>query len=130
MIVGYTSGVFDFFHEGHKRFLEQCMAKCDVLYIGIDCDSRVKRRKGKLRPIENQNKRLARIIETYPKAFIKVHNSMFYISKIRPDIIFESSEKEEPMSALKSISRVVIPYTEGISTTQLFKKYIHMDSFQ
>ena len=40
--LGYTSGVFDLFHQGHKIYLEKCKTLCDTLIIGVDDDSLVK----------------------------------------------------------------------------------------
>ncbi|TEE83062.1 hypothetical protein IPC1494_32785 [Pseudomonas aeruginosa] len=42
--LGYTSGVFDLFHQGHKIYLEKCKTLCDTLIIGVDDDSLVKTR--------------------------------------------------------------------------------------
>ncbi|EJU9788322.1 adenylyltransferase/cytidyltransferase family protein, partial [Vibrio vulnificus] len=42
MIIGYTSGVFDMFHIGHSNFLEECRKYCDILYVAVDSDNRVK----------------------------------------------------------------------------------------
>lgn len=43
--LGYTSGVFDLFHQGHKLYLEKCKTLCDTLIIGVDDDSLVKTNK-------------------------------------------------------------------------------------
>jgi cytidyltransferase-like protein len=122
MIIGYTSGTFDLFHVGHERYLKECAAQCDFLYIGIDSDSSVKRLKGRLRPIQGELIRLMQIRESYPKAFIKMHKSQFYIPVIKPNIIFESSEKVSVTAGAMGISRVIIPYTKTISTTKVITR--------
>jgi cytidyltransferase-like protein len=122
MIVGYTSGIFDLFHVGHERYLRECAAQCDILYIGIDSDSRVKRLKGSLRPIQYELIRLKQITDAYPKAFIKVHKSQFYIPVIKPNIIFESSEKVSVTEGVMDIPRVIVPYTKTISTTKVISR--------
>jgi rfaE bifunctional protein nucleotidyltransferase chain/domain len=49
--VVFTNGVFDLLHVGHLRYLTQARSLGDVLVIGLNADSCVKRLKGELRPI-------------------------------------------------------------------------------
>jgi rfaE bifunctional protein nucleotidyltransferase chain/domain len=49
--VVFTNGVFDLLHVGHLRYLKQACALGDVLVIGLNADSCVKRLKGENRPI-------------------------------------------------------------------------------
>ena len=53
-----TNGVFDILHPGHLRFLTECKNNGDVLVVGLNTDSSVKKIKGDSRPILNQQERL------------------------------------------------------------------------
>lgn len=38
MVIGYVTGVFDFLHEGHIKFLKRCSKLCDRLIVGLTTD--------------------------------------------------------------------------------------------
>jgi len=46
-----TNGAFDMLHIGHKRVLEESKLLGDILIVGINSDTSVKRYKSDLRPI-------------------------------------------------------------------------------
>ncbi len=48
------NGSFDIFHTGHLKFLQEAKAQGDVLIIGLNSDTSIKRYKSKDRPIINQ----------------------------------------------------------------------------
>lgn len=54
----FTNGCFDILHVGHVRYLTESSKFGDVLIVGVNSDSSVKRLKGDSRPLNNQNDRL------------------------------------------------------------------------
>lgn len=56
--IGYCSGVFDIFHEGHLELLKFCKATCNMLVVGISDDKSTKKYKGESRPIYSEEMRL------------------------------------------------------------------------
>ncbi len=53
----FTNGVFDLLHPGHVRYLQQARALGDVLIVGVNADSSVRRNKGPGRPINPEAER-------------------------------------------------------------------------
>jgi len=49
-----AGGVFDLLHYGHIKFLKEAKNCGDILIIALESDANVQRRKGKDRPIHNQ----------------------------------------------------------------------------
>jgi D-glycero-beta-D-manno-heptose 1-phosphate adenylyltransferase len=49
--------VFDLLHPGHVRYLQQARSLGDVLIVGVNADSSVRRNKGPARPINPEDER-------------------------------------------------------------------------
>ena len=55
--VVFTNGCFDLLHRGHIRMLEEARSLGDVLVLGLNADSSVRRMKGPARPILDERER-------------------------------------------------------------------------
>jgi rfaE bifunctional protein nucleotidyltransferase chain/domain len=55
--VVFTNGCFDILHTGHVSYLNEAKNQGDLLFIGLNSDSSVKRLKGEKRPINNEQER-------------------------------------------------------------------------
>lgn len=53
-----TNGTFDILHAGHVRALQEAKRLGDVLIVGVNSDSSVRKYKGDKRPIINENDRM------------------------------------------------------------------------
>lgn len=62
----FVNGTFDILHPGHLRLLNYAKSLGDYLLVAIDTDSRVKRLKGDLRPINNQHIRKEMLLGLKP----------------------------------------------------------------
>jgi rfaE bifunctional protein nucleotidyltransferase chain/domain len=52
--VVFTNGVFDILHHGHVAYLTEARNLGDVLIVGLNADSSVKRLKGENRPLQTE----------------------------------------------------------------------------
>ena len=52
--VVFTNGVFDILHVGHVRYLQEARAQGDMLVVGVNADSSVKKLKGPSRPLQTE----------------------------------------------------------------------------
>lgn len=55
----FTNGCFDILHRGHVNFLNLAKAEGDVLIVGLNSDGSIRRVKGKDRPINTLDDRIA-----------------------------------------------------------------------
>lgn len=55
--VVFANGCFDVLHVGHIRFLKGAKAKGDVLILGLNSDSSVRKLKGRGRPLVGEKER-------------------------------------------------------------------------
>ena len=55
----FTNGVFDVLHRGHVDYLAKAKSFGDVLIVGLNSDTSVRRLKGPKRPIQSQADRAA-----------------------------------------------------------------------
>jgi D-glycero-beta-D-manno-heptose 1-phosphate adenylyltransferase len=53
----FANGVFDLLHAGHVRYLQAARAEGDVLIVGINSDTSVRKLKGEGRPILTERAR-------------------------------------------------------------------------
>ncbi|WP_124409324.1 adenylyltransferase/cytidyltransferase family protein [Pseudomonas sp. R4-34-07] len=129
--VGYTSGVFDLFHEGHANYLNKCLELCDILIVGVDSDLKVKFNKGLGRPIDDIGKRISNVQLLSIFCFEKKEGSINYIRLLRPHYYFFSEGKvldEEKNCLISKVERFIgffeISYTVGISTSSLIRNLL------
>ena len=58
MIRVWTNGCFDILHRGHIELFKYAKSRGDKLIVGVDSDKKVRKDKGKGRPINNQEDRI------------------------------------------------------------------------
>nr|WP_315430375.1 adenylyltransferase/cytidyltransferase family protein [uncultured Albidiferax sp.] len=127
--IGYTSGVFDLFHQGHLNYLKTCKRAVDLLVVGVDDDILVQKNKGKYRPYEQSAARLFNVQETklVDELFIKKTSSETLIPIIRPHKYFIPSNRKISLLRARllndlSIELIVISYSAGVSTTAIARQ--------
>ncbi len=67
-----TMGVYDMFHVGHKRYLEEASKQCDVLIVGVDSDELTREVKGHSDPNRPFDSFASRIEILAALSFIKI----------------------------------------------------------
>lgn len=95
-----TQGTFDIKHVGHDRYLEKARSQGDFLVVGVDGDTKVRKKKGKHRPVVNQKERVEAICHTrYADLVIIKENDWekWGLTKaVRPDILIATKETYKP----------------------------------
>jgi rfaE bifunctional protein nucleotidyltransferase chain/domain len=131
--VVFTNGVFDLIHVGHIRFLKKAKSHGDVLIVGINSDSSVKKIKGPLRPIVAQRYRAEVLCALSCVDYVVVFEEGTpekTIEALQPDVHVKGgdwkADKLPESGLVRSYGgKVVIEDSESeITTTSLIKKII------
>ena len=127
----FTNGCFDILHIGHVRYLKESAKLGDVLIIGLNSDSSVKRLKGEARPINNESDRAELLSELgfvdYVVIF-KEDSPVNLLDEIKPDIYTKGADYTvdtlpEAQVVIKNGGKIeFINLVEGKSTTNVIKK--------
>ncbi len=127
----FTNGCFDILHYGHVRLLQDAKRLGDVLIVGMNSDSSVKKIKGCLRPIRRQGERAGILAALEAVDYVTIFNEETperIIKIISPDILVKGGDWQEDAIVgadfvrSKSGNVVTIPIVKGYSTTSLIKK--------
>lgn|SRR5574341_499173 len=93
--VVFTNGCFDLLHVGHVKYLAKAKRMGDVLAVGLNSDSSVRRLKGKGRPILTQRDRgeiLAALGSVDFVTIFKEDTPDKLIRLVRPDILVKGAD--------------------------------------
>src|SRR5690242_3070250 len=129
--IAFTNGVFDILHEGHIAVLAEAASFADVLIVGVNSDSSVKKLKGDDRPVNGQDSRaliLASLIMVDIVVIFDEETPIELIKMIKPDVLVKGGDYTlETMVGAKEVlangGRLeFIPFRQGFSTTNIIKK--------
>ena len=133
--IGYTCGVFDLFHTGHLNLLEKCKEMCDVLIVGVCDDEYVRQIKNKEPVIlENDRVRILNALKCVDKAELVnieyTNDKMLAQNRFGFDVLFSGDDwkgseryiRTEKQFAEIGVSIEYLPYTKGVSTTDIKEK--------
>jgi D-beta-D-heptose 7-phosphate kinase/D-beta-D-heptose 1-phosphate adenosyltransferase len=125
-VVVWTNGVFDILHIGHLKLLRHAYSLGNRLIVGINSDASVKRLKGDLRPINDQDTRKELLLELGFVDDVIIFDQdtpLEAMTKLEPDIIVKGGDYTFDTVVGNHLADVVIfPTVEGHSTTSIIKK--------
>ena len=124
----FTNGCFDILHHGHLDYLARAADLGNVLIIGLNTDSSVKRLKGAERPFNNENDRafqLASLLCVEAVCLFDEDTPEDLIRLVNPHILAKGGDytANKIVGAPYIISQggkvEIIPFVEGYSTSSL-----------
>ena len=122
----WTNGVFDILHTGHLKLLRHAHTLGKRLVVGINSDSSVKRLKGDLRPINDQNTRKEALLELgFVDDVVIFEEDTPYeaIKEIQPDVIVKGGDYTVEQVVGNDIAKVeIFPTVKGYSTTKTIER--------
>ena len=121
----WTNGCFDILHRGHIEMFKYAKSLGTKLYVGIDADAKVKREKGKDRPINTARDRkfMLESIKYVDKVFIfdSKEGLEHRIEELLPDtMVIGSDWKGKAVVGEQYVNKLVFfDRIEGYSTTEI-----------
>lgn len=136
--VVFTNGCFDILHAGHIDYLSKSKKLGDILIVGVNSDSSIKRIKGDKRPIMNEVDRAFILSNLKPVDYVILFDENTpaeIINQIIPDILVKGADWE----IAKIIGREIveknggevktITFVNDVSTSKvidiILKRYTH-----
>jgi D-glycero-beta-D-manno-heptose 1-phosphate adenylyltransferase len=93
--VVFTNGCFDLIHAGHVDYLLKAKSLGDILVVGLNSDSSVKRIKGEKRPILQENERAFILSNLKPVDYVTFFDEdspKELIDELIPDILVKGAD--------------------------------------
>ena len=129
----FTNGCFDLLHIGHVRYLEKAKGLGDVLVIGVNSDTSVRKLKGPQRPIRPEEER-AEILSSlgcvdYVTLFSEL-DPLKLITSLHPDVLVKGGDwTKEQIVGGDVVERsggevVIIPFVGKASTSNLIENIL------
>ncbi|MBA4142505.1 MAG: D-glycero-beta-D-manno-heptose 1-phosphate adenylyltransferase [Nitrosospira sp.] len=132
----FTNGCFDLLHSGHVTYLEQARALGDVLVLGLNSDTSIKRLKGSNRPINNLYERI-RILSGLESVTLMTSfeedTPISLLAIIRPDMYVKGGDynienlPEAPIVLAYGGKVQIMPFVQDRSTTKIITRIKSLD---
>jgi len=131
----FTNGCFDILHSGHIQYLQEAKKLGDILILGLNSDSSIRRLKGEQRPILNQEERTTLISALQFVDYVVIFNEdtpMELIKKVKPDILAKGGDYiKENIVGFDLVTSyggqvITLPFIEGKSTTDIISKIMNL----
>ena len=130
--IAFTCGCFDLLHIGHIRTLKEAKSHGDVLIVGVNSNTSVRKNKGKFRPIIPEDERAEIIASLEYVDYVTIFSESTpekLIDLVKPDIHVKAGYDLTQLpeaDLVKSYGGKVILVKEmnGYSTTTLIKRIL------
>ena len=129
--VVFTNGCFDILHSGHVTYLEEAKKLGDILVVGVNSDTSVKKLKGETRPVNSQLDRtfvLNGLKSVDYTVIFEENTPKDLIAFLKPSVHVKGGDyKKDDLPETKIVESyggevVILNFVEGKSTTNIINK--------
>jgi rfaE bifunctional protein nucleotidyltransferase chain/domain len=133
--IAFTNGCFDILHAGHVQYLREARKMGDFLILGLNSDASVRAIKGEKRPLVPQAERAEVVASLTAVDYVAVFDETTpfrLIEYLKPDCLVKGGDWQEETVVGGDLVRswggrvVIVPLTEGISTTNIVEKVLRL----
>ena len=127
----FTNGCFDILHAGHVKYLRKAKALGDILVLGLNSDSSVRRIKGPSRPVVSQQDRAVVVSSLGCVDYVAVFGEdtpIKVIKAVKPDILVKGADwKAGSIVGADFVhsyggKAATIPLVKGRSTSDIIRR--------
>jgi rfaE bifunctional protein nucleotidyltransferase chain/domain len=130
--VVFTNGCYDLLHLGHVRLLEQARSMGDVLVLGLNTDSSVRRMKGPSRPLICEQDRAAAAAGLAAVDAVTLFDEdtpRELIARLLPDVLVKGADWSHFIAGRDEVETAggvvrTVPLETGFSTTNLIEEIL------
>lgn len=129
----FTNGCFDILHPGHTTYLAKARALGDMLIVGVNSDSSVRRLKGEKRPIMPESARTRLLAALKAVDFVTIFsedNPYELIKLLEPDILVKGGDWDSgaiigrDLVEARGGSVQSLPFIDQFSTTTIIEEIL------
>ncbi len=123
----FTNGCFDILHAGHVKYLEEAKSYGDILILGLNADSSVRKLKGPTRPVNNQDDRayILASLESVDYVVIFEEETPYELIKlIQPHVLVKGGDYEGKDVVGQDIAQELrlVQFVDGKSTSKIIQR--------
>ena len=126
----FTNGCFDLLHVGHIRYLEEAKTLGDILIVGVNSDTSVRKLKGPKRPVLPVEERAEILSGLACVDYITVFDELDpleLITSLQPNVLVKGGDWTKEQTIGKEVVErsggevVIIPFVQGASTSSIIE---------
>ncbi|HMK51525.1 MAG TPA: D-glycero-beta-D-manno-heptose 1-phosphate adenylyltransferase [Thermodesulfobacteriota bacterium] len=126
----FTNGCFDLLHVGHIRYLEEAKTLGDILIVGVNSDTSVRKLKGPKRPVLPVEERTEILSGLACVDYITVFDELdplALITSLQPNVLVKGGDWTKEQTIGKEVVErsggevVIIPFVKGASTSSIIE---------
>lgn len=126
----FTNGCFDLLHKGHVSYLNKAKENGDILIVGLNSDSSVKKLKGESRPIIDESSRAFVLSNLKCVDYVVIFeedNPIEIIKKIKPEFHVKGGDYDpEKMIETSTVRKFggevrIVKFDLSVSTSKIVK---------
>lgn len=131
----FTNGCFDILHVGHVQYLQEARRMGDLLVLGLNSDTSVRAIKGDKRPLVPQAERAEVVASLTSVDYVTLFDEttpLRLIEYLQPDCLVKGGDWKEASVVGGDLVRarggkvVIVPLTDGASTTNIVEKILRV----
>ena len=126
----FTNGCFDLLHVGHIRYLEEAKTLGDILIVGVNSDTSVRKLKGPKRPVLPVEERTEILSGLGCVDYITIFDELdplALITSLQPNVLVKGGDWTKEQTIGKEVVErsggevVIIPFVQGASTSSIIE---------